>query len=109
MVVGGLATAVFMCGALAQLAVGRLVERMSAPILFAAVVKVQFFAILLASHASGALLLLALAFAMAAIYGHGDGRRHRGGALLTADAWRGRIYAVRYFLPISRRRRSRSA
>jgi len=97
MVVGGLATAVFMCGALAQLAVGRLVERMSAPILFAAVVTVQFFAILLASHASGALLLLALAFAMAAIYGQvtvGDIVVAR----FTADAWRGRIYAVRYFL-----------
>jgi MFS family permease len=97
MVVGGLATAVFMCGALAQLAVGRLVERMSAPMLFAAVVTVQFFAILLASHASGALLLLALALAMAAIYGQvtvGDIVVAR----FTADAWRGRIYAVRYFL-----------
>ena len=97
MVVGGLATAVFMCGALAQLAVGRLVERMSAPILFAAVVTVQFFAILLAAHASGALLLLALALAMAAIYGQvtvGDIVVAR----FTADAWRGRIYAVRYFL-----------
>ena len=97
MVVGGLATAVFMCGALAQLAVGRLVERMSAPMLFAAVVTVQFFAILLAAHASGALLLLALALAMAAIYGQvtvGDIVVAR----FTADAWRGRIYAVRYFL-----------
>ncbi len=97
MVVGGLATAVFMCGALAQLAVGRLVERMSAPILFAAVVTVQFFAILLAAQASGALLLLALALAMAAIYGQvtvGDIVVAR----FTADAWRGRIYAVRYFL-----------
>jgi MFS family permease len=97
MVVGGLATAVFMCGALAQLAVGRLVERMSAPMLFAAVVTVQFFGILLAAHATGPLLLLALALAMAAIYGQvtvGDIVVAR----FTADAWRGRIYAVRYFL-----------
>jgi MFS family permease len=97
MVVGGLATAVFMCGALAQLAVGRLVERMSAPMLFAAVVTVQFFGILLASQATGPLLLLALALAMAAIYGQvtvGDIVVAR----FTADAWRGRIYAVRYFL-----------
>ncbi|HEX4557263.1 MAG TPA: MFS transporter [Xanthobacteraceae bacterium] len=97
MVVGGLATAVFMCGALAQLAVGRLVERMSAPMLFAAVVTVQFFGILLAAHATGPMLLLALALAMAAIYGQvtvGDIVVAR----FTADAWRGRIYAVRYFL-----------
>jgi MFS family permease len=96
-VVGGLATAVFMCGALAQIAVGRLVERMSAPMLFAAVVTVQFFGIVLSSHASGALLLLALAISMAAIYGQvtvGDIVVAR----FTADAWRGRIYAVRYFL-----------
>ena len=97
MMVGGLATAVFMCGALAQLAVGRLVERMSAPMLFAAVVTVQFFGILLASHSGGVLLLLALAVSMAAIYGQvtvGDIVVAR----FTADAWRGRIYAVRYFL-----------
>jgi MFS family permease len=97
MVVGGLATAVFMCGALAQVAVGRLVERFSPPMLFAAVVTVQFFGILLASHATGALLLVALAISMAAIYGQvtvGDIVVAR----FTADAWRGRIYAVRYFL-----------
>jgi MFS family permease len=97
MVVGGLATAVFMCGALAQIAVGRLVERIPAPMLFAAVVTVQFFGILAAAHASGALLLIALAVSMAAIYGQvtvGDIVVAR----FTADAWRGRIYAVRYFL-----------
>ena len=97
MLVGGLATAVFMCGALAQVAVGRLVERFSAPMLFAAVVTVQFFGILMAAHTSGAALLLALAVSMAAIYGQvtvGDIVVAR----FTADAWRGRIYAVRYFL-----------
>src|SRR5215472_12225366 len=96
-VVGGLATAVFMCGALAQIVVGRLVERFSPPLLFAAVVTVQFFGILLASHTSGAALLMALAISMAAIYGQvtvGDIVVAR----FTADAWRGRIYAVRYFL-----------
>jgi MFS family permease len=96
-VVGGLATAVFMCGALAQVAVGRLVERFSAPMLFAAVVTVQFFGILASAHATGTALLLSLAVSMAAIYGQvtvGDIVVAR----FTADAWRGRIYAVRYFL-----------
>ena len=95
--VGGLATAVFMCGAVAQIAVGRLVERFSAPMLFAAVVTVQFIGILASSHTSGALLLISLAVSMAAIYGQvtvGDIVV----AKFTADAWRGRIYAVRYFL-----------
>jgi MFS family permease len=96
-VVGGLATAVFMCGALAQVAVGRLVERFSPPMLFAAVVTVQFLGILMAAHTTGALLIVALAISMAAIYGQvtvGDIVV----AKFTADAWRGRIYAVRYFL-----------
>ncbi len=96
-VVGGLATAVFMCGALAQIAVGRLVERMSAPMLFAAVVTVQFLGILASAHTTGPALLIALAVSMAAIYGQvtvGDIVVAR----FTADAWRGRIYAVRYFL-----------
>ncbi|HEY1543895.1 MAG TPA: MFS transporter [Xanthobacteraceae bacterium] len=96
-IVGGLATAVFLCGALAQVAVGRLVERFSAPMLFAVVVTIQFAGVLLASHATGAMLLVSLAIAMAAIYGQvtvGDIVVAR----FTADAWRGRIYSVRYFL-----------
>jgi len=96
-VVGGLATAVFMCGALAQIAMGRLVERIPAPMLFAAIVTVQFFGILASAHATGTTLLLTLAVSMAAIYGQvtvGDIVVAR----FTADAWRGRIYAVRYFL-----------
>ncbi len=95
--VGGLATAVFMCGALAQIAVGRLVERMPAYQLFAAVCAVQFLGILWAGNAAGTTLILALAVTMSAIYGQvtlGDIVVAR----YTADAWRGRIYAVRYFL-----------
>jgi MFS family permease len=95
--VGWLATAVFMCGALAQIAMGRLVERFSPPVLFAAVVTLQFFGIFWSAHASGTMLVLALALTMATIYGQvtvGDIVIAR----YTADAWRGRIYAVRYFL-----------
>jgi len=95
--VGGLTTAVFMCGALAQIAVGRLVERVTAVYLFAVVVALQLVGIAWAAHATGALLVLALAVSMAAIYGQvtiGDLVMAR----YTADAWRGRAYAVRYFL-----------
>jgi len=96
-VVGGLATAVFLCGALAQIAVGRLVERFSAPMLFAVVVTVQFAGVLTAAYTTGPALLVSLAVGMAAIYGQvtlGDIVVAR----FTADAWRGRIYSVRYFL-----------
>jgi MFS family permease len=95
--VGGLATAVFLCGALAQIAVGRLVERVPAYLLFAWVCGIQFLGVLWAANAEGSTLIAALAVTMAAIYGQvtlGDIVVAR----YTADAWRGRIYAVRYFL-----------
>jgi len=95
--VGGLTTAVFLCGAVAQITVGRLVERIQPHILFAALAVMQFGGVVWAAHANGATLLFALAFTMAAIYGQitvNDLIIAR----YTADAWRGRIYAVRYFL-----------
>jgi MFS family permease len=95
--VGGLATAVFMCGALAQLAVGRLVERYPMHLLFAAVALMQFGGLVWVAYARGAMLLLALAVTMAAIYGQVT-LNDLVIARYTADAWRGRVYAVRYFL-----------
>jgi MFS family permease len=95
--VGSLATAVFLCGAAAQLAMGRLVERYAPHLLFAGVVATQFLALLWAGQASGLSLIAALAVLMAGIYAQvtvGDIVIAR----YTADAWRGRIYAVRYFL-----------
>jgi predicted MFS family arabinose efflux permease len=95
--VGTVATAVFMCGALAQLAVGRLVERFTPVHLYAVVVGLQLVGIYWAAHASGVPLVLALALSMASIYGQvtvGDLVMAR----YTADAWRGRAFAVRYFL-----------
>jgi MFS family permease len=96
-VVGWLATGIFLCGALAQLAVGRLIERTPPHLLFAAVATVQFFGVAWAGHAAGAALIAALAVAIGAIYGQttvGDIVIAR----YVADAWRGRVYAVRYFL-----------
>jgi MFS family permease len=96
-VVGWLATGIFLCGALAQLAVGRLIERTPPHLLFAAVATVQFFGVTWAGHATGAALIAALAVAIGAIYGQttvGDIVIAR----YVPDAWRGRVYAVRYFL-----------
>jgi MFS family permease len=95
--VGGLTTAVFLCGAIAQIIVGRLVERIPPHILFAAMAIMQFCGVVWSAYASGPMLLVALAFTMAAIYGQitvNDLLIAR----YTADAWRGRIYAVRYFI-----------
>lgn len=95
--VGWLATAVFMCGAVGQIIVGRLVEKIAPYQLFAVIVVLQFLGILWAANTSGMMLILALAVTMVAIYGQvtvGDLVIAR----YTADAWRGRVYAVRYFL-----------
>jgi MFS family permease len=95
--VGSIATAVLVCGALAQLTVGRLVERVQPHVIFAIVTGIGFLGNLWASYASGVTLLIALAIAVAAIYGQvtvNDMIMAR----YTADAWRGRVYAVRYFL-----------
>jgi MFS family permease len=97
LLVGGLTTAVFLCGALAQITVGRLVERIPPHILFAAIAMMQFAGVVWSANASGGSLLVALAFTMAAIYGQitvNDLLIAR----YTADAWRGRVYAVRYFI-----------
>ena len=94
---GSVATAVLICGGLAQLCVGRLVERFSAHMLFAAITALGFLGNLWAAHADGLALMAALAVAVAAIYAQvtvNDIVLAR----YTADAWRGRVYAVRYFL-----------
>jgi MFS family permease len=94
--VGSIATAVLVCGALAQLAVGRLVEWVAPHTIFAIVTALGFAGNLWATYASGIPLLIALAVAIAAIYGQvtvNDMILAR----YTADAWRGRVYAVRYF------------
>lgn len=95
--VGSIATAVFVVGGIAQLAVGRLVEWFAPHVLFVAVTLMLFTGAAWAVVASGPMLLIALALAMAGVYGQvtvNDIVLAR----YTADAWRGRVYAVRYFL-----------
>jgi MFS family permease len=94
--VGSIATAVLVCGALAQLTVGRLVEWVPPHVIFACVTALGFAGNLWATYATGFPLMVALAIAIAAIYGQvtvNDMILAR----YTADAWRGRVYAVRYF------------
>jgi MFS family permease len=97
MAVGGLTTAVFLCGALAQITVGRLVERFPLHILFALAAIMQFSGVVWAAYASGVSLLFALAFTMAAIYGQIT-LNDLVIARYTAGAWRARVFAARYFV-----------
>jgi len=95
--IGSIATIVLLFGGVAQLTVGRLVSRVSPHILFAAIGVMQAAGLVWATVATGFPLLVALAVSIAAIYGQvtvGDVVIAR----YTADAWRGRIYAVRFFL-----------
>ena len=94
---GSVATVVLICGAIAQLCVGRLVERFSPHTMFAAITALGFLGNLWAAYADGVTLMIALAVAIAAIYGQVT-VNDMVLARYTADAWRGRVYAVRYFL-----------
>ena len=95
--VGGIATAVFLCGAVAQFTVGRVLDRYPPHLIFAVVGLLQFIGVVWVAYASGPTLLVALAFAMAFIYAQvtvNDVVIAR----YTADVWRARVYAVRYFI-----------
>jgi predicted MFS family arabinose efflux permease len=95
--IGSIATAVLLFGGVAQLTVGQLVQRFRPHVLFAVIGVMQGVGVALTSVTGGYALLLALALSIAAIYGQitvGDLVIAR----YTADAWRGRIYAVRFFL-----------
>ena len=94
---GSVATLVLLCGAVAQLAVGRLVERFTPHGMFAFITGLGFLGNLWAAYADGITLMVALAIAIAAIYGQVT-VNDMVLARYTADAWRGRVYAVRYFL-----------
>jgi predicted MFS family arabinose efflux permease len=97
LVVGGITTVIFMCGAIAQLTIGRLVERFPLHLLFIAVALLQFAGVAWAAYATGVTLLIALGITLAAIYAQVT-VNDLVIARYTADAWRGRVYAVRYFL-----------
>lgn len=94
---GVLATAVFLCGGLAQFTMGRAVERITPHLIMSVIAAVQVVGILLALYTGGWWLLPGLALTVAAIYGQvtvNDIVLAR----YAPPAWRGRIYAIRFFL-----------
>jgi predicted MFS family arabinose efflux permease len=95
--VGGIATAIFLCGAIAQFTIGRILEKYPAHLVFAFTGLMQFIGVIWVVYATGYALLGALAFAMAFIYAQVTVNDFVI-ARYTADAWRARVYAVRYFI-----------
>jgi MFS family permease len=94
---GSVATGVLLFGGIAQLTVGRLVSRFAPHMLLAVIGVLQVIGVVWAYYATGPMLLAALALSIAAIYAQvtvGDVVIAR----YTADAWRGRVFAVRFFL-----------
>ena len=97
MLIGSVATMVLLMGGVAQLTVGRLVSKYPPHLLFVAIGVMQLAGVVWSMYADGFALLAALAFAVAGIYAQvtvADVVIAR----YTADAWRGRVYSVRFFL-----------
>ncbi len=97
---GSLATLVFLIGAAMQLAIGRLSDWVSLPVLFVSLSVMRPLGLGVAAMSTGAPLLAGMAMAMAAIYGQ----------VVVNDAmiaryvpleWRSRAYSIRYFLGFS--------
>lgn len=94
---GVLATCVFLCGGMAQFTMGRAVERVVPHLIMSMIAGIQVIGILLALYTSGWWLLPSLALAVAAIYGQVT-VNDLVLARYAPPAWRGRIYAFRFFL-----------
>jgi predicted MFS family arabinose efflux permease len=95
--VGVLSTLVFLAGGAAQLTVGRAVERVQPHYLVAGVAVLQLLGVIWMTYATGWPLLVALAVAIASVYAQvtvNDIVLAR----YTPPAWRGRIYALRFFI-----------
>ena len=95
--VGFFATAVFLCGAVAQLSVGRLVDRFAPHLLLAGVAITQLIGVIWLNYATGWPLLAALAVSIAAMYGQVT-LNDIVLARYTPPGWRGRVFAIRFFL-----------
>lgn len=95
--VGGIATVVFLFGAAAQFTVGRVLDRYAPHLVFAVVALLQFLGVVWVAYATGHALLAALAFTMAFVYAQVTVNDYVI-ARYTADVWRARVYAVRYFI-----------
>jgi MFS family permease len=94
---GSLATAVFVFGALTQLLMGQLVDRLNLPTIFVGLALLQPLGLGLAAAATGWPLLLGLVLAMASIYGQVVVNDAMVARYVPAQH-RSKAFSVRYFL-----------
>ena len=94
---GSLATGVFLFGALTQLTVGRLLDRLSLPTLFVGLASLQPIGLTLAAISTGLPLLFGLFLVAAAIYGQVVVNDAMVARYVPAN-YRARAFSVRYFL-----------
>ena len=97
MLIGSLATVVFVFGALMQLLMGRLVDRFTLPAIFIGLSLLQPLGLGLAALTTGVPLLLGLVIAMAAIYGQVVVNDAMVARYVPAQH-RAKAFSVRYFL-----------
>lgn len=98
--VGSLATAVFLLGAVTQLTMGRLVDRVELPRLFVGLGAAQPLGLALAAFTQGVPMLLGLTLTMAAIYGQVVVNDAMIARYVPAEA-RSRAFGIRYFIGFS--------
>jgi len=94
---GWITTSIFVCGALTQITVGRLIDRLELPLLFVAMSALQAGGLLLAALTTGIPMAAGLVLTTAAIYGQvvlNDAMVGR----YVADEFRNRFYSVRFFI-----------
>ncbi len=93
---GWLTTSIFLCGALTQIIVGRLIDRFELPALFVGLALLQVAGLLAAAATAGLPMAIGLTLVTAAIYGQvvvNDAMIGR----YVPDEMRNRIYSLRFF------------
>ncbi len=97
---GSITTVIFICGALTQITIGRLIDRFELPALFVGLSVLQPVGLVLAATTTGLPMVLGLTVATAAIYGQvviNDAMIGR----YVADELRNRVYSLRFFVAFS--------
>ncbi|MEZ5669065.1 MAG: MFS transporter [Alphaproteobacteria bacterium] len=94
--VGSLTTAVFLCGAVAQFAIGRLIDRSALPPLFAGIAACQAAGLVIAALTTGIAMLAGLVVTLAAIYAQVVVNDAMVARYVPAEK-RSRAYGIRYF------------
>jgi MFS family permease len=94
---GWLTTGIFVCGALTQISIGRLIDRVELPTLFVWLGLLQPIGLLVAATSSGVPMAVGLMLSISSIYGQvvvNDAMVGR----YVPDEYRNRLYSIRFFL-----------